>query len=113
MWDGQRFNCTQILKKLVEQIQLRHIAVLATAKRVAYELGLHLGKEVGFQVRHDRRVGSTCSIKFTTDGITCHDLKDKNQLLDLIQEFSEGIQAIDLKDEYPNCFEGITGSFCN
>ncbi|KAK9096018.1 hypothetical protein Sjap_021515 [Stephania japonica] len=29
-----------------------------------------------------------------------HDLKDNNQLRDLIQEFSEGIQAIDLKDDY-------------
>ncbi|KAK9085915.1 hypothetical protein Sjap_026326 [Stephania japonica] len=37
-----------------------------------------------------------------------HDLKDNNQLLDLIQEFSEGIQAIDLKDKHPKCFEGIT-----
>ncbi|KAL9419656.1 hypothetical protein AB3S75_037429 [Citrus x aurantiifolia] len=30
--------------------QPRRVAVLATAKRVTFELGLHLGKEVGFQV---------------------------------------------------------------
>ncbi|KAI3973320.1 hypothetical protein MKX01_020695 [Papaver californicum] len=49
--------------------QPRRVAVLATAKRVAYELGLTLGKEVGFQVRHDRRLGNNASIKFMTDGI--------------------------------------------
>ncbi|KAJ6686648.1 hypothetical protein OIU79_016421 [Salix purpurea] len=37
--------------------QPRRVAVLATARRVAFELGLHLGKEVGFQVRHDKRIG--------------------------------------------------------
>lgn len=49
--------------------QPRRVAVLATARRVAYELGLHLGKEVGFQVRHDKRIGDNCTIKFMTDGI--------------------------------------------
>ncbi|XP_021656062.2 ATP-dependent RNA helicase DEAH13 isoform X2 [Hevea brasiliensis] len=49
--------------------QPRRVAVLATARRVAYELGLHLGKEVGFQVRHDKRIGDSCTIKFMTDGI--------------------------------------------
>ncbi|CAL0305041.1 unnamed protein product [Lupinus luteus] len=49
--------------------QPRRVAVLATAKRVAYELGLHLGKQVGFQVRYDKMIGDNCSIKFMTDGI--------------------------------------------
>ncbi|KAL7168718.1 hypothetical protein ACSBR2_039044 [Camellia fascicularis] len=49
--------------------QPRRVAVLATAKRVAFELGFRIGKEVGFQVRHDRRIGDSCSIKFMTDGI--------------------------------------------
>ncbi|KAK9113818.1 hypothetical protein Syun_020615 [Stephania yunnanensis] len=49
------FNAT---KGIIGITQPRRVAVLATAKRVAFELGLHLGKEVGFQVRHDRRVGS-------------------------------------------------------
>ncbi|KAK9091050.1 hypothetical protein Sjap_024227 [Stephania japonica] len=60
------FNAT---KGIIGITQPRRVAVLATAKRVAYELGLRLGKEVGFQVRHDRRIGSSCSIKFMTDGI--------------------------------------------
>ncbi|KAL3499521.1 hypothetical protein ACH5RR_038614 [Cinchona calisaya] len=56
--------------------QPRRVAVLATAKRVAFELGLHLGKEVGFQVRHDKRVGENCSIKFMTDGILLREVQN-------------------------------------
>ncbi|PKA58403.1 putative pre-mRNA-splicing factor ATP-dependent RNA helicase [Apostasia shenzhenica] len=56
-------------KGIIGITQPRRVAVLATAKRVSYELGFYLGKEVGFQVRHDRMIGSNCSIKFMTDGI--------------------------------------------
>ncbi|XP_074354765.1 ATP-dependent RNA helicase DEAH13-like isoform X1 [Apium graveolens] len=56
--------------------QPRRVAVLATAKRVALELGVHLGKEVGFQVRHDKRIGDNCSIKFMTDGILLRELQN-------------------------------------
>ncbi|KAK8630499.1 hypothetical protein V6N13_079291 [Hibiscus sabdariffa] len=56
--------------------QPRRVAVLATAKRVAFELGLHLGKEVGFQVRHDKKIGDRCSIKFMTDGILLREVQN-------------------------------------
>ncbi|KAK1428153.1 hypothetical protein QVD17_16981 [Tagetes erecta] len=56
--------------------QPRRVAVLATARRVAFELGLGLGKEVGFQVRHDKRIGDSCSIKFMTDGILLRELQN-------------------------------------
>nr|GMD27571.1 ATP-dependent RNA helicase DEAH13 isoform X1 [Ipomoea batatas] len=56
--------------------QPRRVAVLATAKRVAFELGFHIGKEVGFQVRHDRKVGDNCSIKFMTDGILLREVQN-------------------------------------
>ncbi|KAF8030142.1 hypothetical protein BT93_E2541 [Corymbia citriodora subsp. variegata] len=56
--------------------QPRRVAVLATAKRVAYELGLHLGKEVGFQVRYDKRIGDGCAIKFMTDGILLREVQN-------------------------------------
>ncbi|KAA8543067.1 hypothetical protein F0562_021438 [Nyssa sinensis] len=55
--------------------QPRRVAVLATAKRVAFELGLRLGKEIGFQVRHDKRIGDSCSIKFMTDGILLREVQ--------------------------------------
>ncbi|KAL8241182.1 hypothetical protein R6Q59_014537 [Mikania micrantha] len=56
--------------------QPRRVAVLATARRVAFELGVGLGKEVGFQVRHDKKIGDTCSIKFMTDGILLRELQN-------------------------------------
>ncbi|KAJ6870958.1 hypothetical protein NC652_036583 [Populus alba x Populus x berolinensis] len=55
--------------------QPRRIDVLATARRFAFELGLHLGKEVRFQVRHDKRIGDNCSIKFMTDGILLREVQ--------------------------------------
>ncbi|KAL6911457.1 hypothetical protein ACP4OV_000262 [Aristida adscensionis] len=62
-------------KGVIGITQPRRVAVLATARRVSYELGLKLGKEVGFQVRHDKVVGSKCSIKFMTDGILLRELQ--------------------------------------
>ncbi|XP_045828380.1 ATP-dependent RNA helicase DEAH13 [Trifolium pratense] len=56
--------------------QPRRVAVLATAKRVAYELGVRLGKEVGFQVRYDKKIGDNCSIKFMTDGILLREVQN-------------------------------------
>ncbi|XP_020535041.1 ATP-dependent RNA helicase DEAH13 isoform X2 [Jatropha curcas] len=56
--------------------QPRRVAVLATARRVAFELGLQLGKEVGFQVRHDKRIGDNCTIKFMTDGILLREVQN-------------------------------------
>uniref|UniRef100_A0A1D1ZFG7 RNA helicase n=1 Tax=Anthurium amnicola TaxID=1678845 RepID=A0A1D1ZFG7_9ARAE len=55
--------------------QPRRVAVLATAKRVSFELGVQLGKEVGFQVRHDKKIGEKCSIKFMTDGILLREVQ--------------------------------------
>lgn len=55
--------------------QPRRVAVLATAKRVAYEMNVALGQEVGFQVRHDRKIGSKSSIKFMTDGILLREVQ--------------------------------------
>ncbi|KAG6556004.1 hypothetical protein Mapa_001944 [Marchantia paleacea] len=55
--------------------QPRRVAVLGTARRVAHELNVQLGREVGFQVRHDRKLGEKSSIKFMTDGILLRELQ--------------------------------------
>lgn len=67
-------NCTS-RSGIIGVTQPRRVAVLATARRVAFELGVGLGKEVGFQVRHDKRVGDSCSIKFMTDGILLREVQ--------------------------------------
>ncbi|BFG18520.1 hypothetical protein CerSpe_047930 [Prunus speciosa] len=69
-------NSNSARSGIIGVTQPRRVAAYATAERVAYELGLNLGKEVGFQVRHDKRMSkSSCSIKFMTDGILLQELK--------------------------------------
>ncbi|GFQ02480.1 probable ATP-dependent RNA helicase dhx37 [Phtheirospermum japonicum] len=68
-------KCLNTRGGIIGVTQPRRVAVLATAKRVAFELGVRLGKEVGFQVRHDRRVGENCAIKFMTDGILLREVQ--------------------------------------
>eukprot|EP00850_Spirogloea_muscicola_P000125 SM000001S04527 [mRNA] locus=s1:720450:727462:+ [translate_table: standard] len=60
---------------MVGVTQPRRVAVLATARRVANELGSTVGAAVGFQVRHDRHIGDTCAIKFMTDGILLREVQ--------------------------------------
>ncbi|KAF8052722.1 hypothetical protein N665_1515s0009 [Sinapis alba] len=55
--------------------QPRRVAVLATAKRVAHELGFRLGQQVGFQVRHDKKIDHNSAIKFMTDGILLREVQ--------------------------------------
>ncbi|XP_030469626.1 ATP-dependent RNA helicase DEAH13 isoform X1 [Syzygium oleosum] len=69
-------NQSTVRSGIIGVTQPRRVAVLATAKRVAYELGLHLGKEVGFQVRYDKRIGDRCAIKFMTDGILLREVQN-------------------------------------
>lgn len=64
-----------IKKGIIGVTQPRRVAVLATARRVAFELGVRLGKEVGFQVRHEKMIGEKSSIKFMTDGILLREIQ--------------------------------------
>ncbi|XP_022555406.1 ATP-dependent RNA helicase DEAH13-like isoform X4 [Brassica napus] len=48
--------------KTTQVPQPRRVAVLATADRVAHELGVHLSQEVGFQVRCDKKIGENSAI---------------------------------------------------
>ncbi len=58
--DGMRIGCTQP----------RRIAATSVAKRVAEELQVTLGQEVGYQIRFDDRTSrETTSVKFMTDGV--------------------------------------------
>ncbi|MDF1658191.1 MAG: DEAD/DEAH box helicase, partial [Verrucomicrobiales bacterium] len=58
--EGRRIGCTQP----------RRIAATSVAKRVADELQVTLGKEVGYQIRfEDRTDKKTTAVKFMTDGV--------------------------------------------
>ena len=50
-------------------LQPRRLAARLLASRVAYELGVGLGREVGYQVRFDNVTSAATRIKFETEGI--------------------------------------------
>ncbi|ABO96118.1 predicted protein [Ostreococcus lucimarinus CCE9901] len=55
--------------------QPRRVAVTSTARRVAEELNVPLGGDVGYQVRYDKNVGDNPRIKFMTDGILLREVQ--------------------------------------
>ncbi|KAH7715745.1 RNA helicase-like splicing factor (HRH1) [Aphelenchoides avenae] len=59
---------------LIGCTQPRVIATMASAKRVAQELGCHVGEEVGYHVRFDNSSSERTRILFMTDGILVQEL---------------------------------------
>ncbi|CAI5525434.1 unnamed protein product [Closterium sp. Naga37s-1] len=60
---------------MIAVTQPRRVAVLATAKRIADEMGVTVGREVGYQVRYDRHVAGGTAIKIMTDGILLREVQ--------------------------------------
>ncbi|EGG19093.1 DEAD/DEAH box helicase [Cavenderia fasciculata] len=61
---------------LVGVTQPRRVAAVSTAKRVAEELNVEFGKEVGYQIRYDKQIDvETNKIKFMTDGILLREVQ--------------------------------------
>jgi ATP-dependent RNA helicase DHX37/DHR1 len=56
--------------------QPRRVAAVSTASRVAEEMGVDLGKTVGYHIRHDRKAGPETVLKFMTDGLLLRELQD-------------------------------------
>jgi ATP-dependent helicase HrpA len=61
--------------------QPRRLAATAMARRVASELNVQCGREVGYQVRFDNRTCSDTVLKFMTDGILLAETQTDGQLL--------------------------------
>ncbi|TXI32511.1 MAG: ATP-dependent RNA helicase HrpA, partial [Niabella sp.] len=55
--------------KVIGHTQPRRLAAIATAKRIAHELGSTLGSRVGYRVRFQDKLSSDTCIKLMTDGI--------------------------------------------
>src|SRR6202142_3896865 len=72
-------------------LQPRRLAARLLASRVAHELGVQLGREVGYQVRFENCVSAATKIKFETEGILLRQLIRDPAL--------RGIQAI-IFDEF-------------
>ena len=55
--------------------QPRRVAAITTAKRISKELNMPLGKQVGFQVRYEKRIAKDTKIKVMTDGILLKEIQ--------------------------------------
>ncbi|EFA81717.1 DEAD/DEAH box helicase [Heterostelium album PN500] len=61
---------------LIGVTQPRRVAAVSTAKRVAHELNVVFGKEVGYQIRYDRKLDTDVNkVKFMTDGILLREVQ--------------------------------------
>ncbi|KAL2343445.1 hypothetical protein Fmac_004730 [Flemingia macrophylla] len=49
--------------------QPRRVAAVSVARRVAHELGVQLGEEVGYAIRFEDRTSHSTRIKYVTDGV--------------------------------------------
>ncbi|KAH1250653.1 putative pre-mRNA-splicing factor ATP-dependent RNA helicase DEAH4 [Glycine max] len=49
--------------------QPRRVAAVSVARRVAHELGVQLGEEVGYAIRFEDRTSHSTRIKYLTDGV--------------------------------------------
>src|SRR5947209_2353118 len=72
-------------------LQPRRVAARASAQRIADENGWELGREVGYQIRFERRIGPETRIRVLTEGVLTR------QLLD--DPFLPGVGAV-LLDEF-------------
>src|ERR1019366_9295830 len=79
-------------KKIVV-LQPRRVAARTVAARVAWERGVRLGGEVGYQIRFDDQTSLGTRISFVTEGILLRWLQDDRTLADvgavLFDEFHE------------------------
>ncbi|EJT98247.1 P-loop containing nucleoside triphosphate hydrolase protein [Dacryopinax primogenitus] len=74
--------------KLIACTQPRRVAAMSVAKRVADEMDVQLGKEVGYSIRfEDMTEPGTTFLKYMTDG-TPHTFRSPNLALMLAQRYS-------------------------
>ena len=60
----------------VVMLQPRRVAARASAQRIADENGWELGREVGFHVRFEKRIGPATRLRVLTEGILTRQLLD-------------------------------------
>jgi ATP-dependent helicase HrpB len=81
-------------------VEPRRWAVKESAKRVAYEQQVQLGREVGYQIRFDTKVSDATELTFMTEGILLKRLienPDLNRVSGIIlDEFHERSARLDL-----------------
>ena len=67
--------CVSADRGMVGVCQPRRVAATSTAARVAHELGVRLGQEVGSHVRYECKTSDRTVLKFMTDGILLREIQ--------------------------------------
>ncbi|HEX2308735.1 MAG TPA: ATP-dependent RNA helicase HrpA [Jatrophihabitantaceae bacterium] len=67
-------------RAMIGHTQPRRLAARTVSARIAEELGVPLGAEVGYAVRFDERVSAETSVKLMTDGILLTEIQRDRQL---------------------------------
>ena len=87
-------------KRQVIVLQPRRLAARLVAQRVAAELGVGIGDVVGYQTRHESRVGPRTAIRFMTEGLFLRILQSNPKLEGIgtviLDEFHERNLATDV-----------------
>jgi pre-mRNA-splicing factor ATP-dependent RNA helicase DHX15/PRP43 len=90
----------QLRGKMVACTQPRRVAAMSVAQRVAQEMDVELGEEVGYSIRFEEKSGPKTILKYMTDGMllreamTDHDLKRYSVLI--LDEAHERTLATDI-----------------
>jgi pre-mRNA-splicing factor ATP-dependent RNA helicase DHX15/PRP43 len=90
----------QINRKLVACTQPRRVAAMSVAQRVADELDVTLGEEVGYSIRFEDRTGPNTVLKYMTDGMllreAMHDHEMSRYSCIILDEAHERTLATDI-----------------
>ena len=79
-------------------LQPRRLAARSAARRVAAERRSAVGEEVGYQVRHEKRLSGRTRIRFVTEGILARQL--------VHDPFLPGVAAVVLDEFHERSLEG-------
>ena len=66
--------------KLVACTQPRRVAAMSVAQRVANEMDVYLGEEVGYSIRFDDKTGPKTVLKYMTDGMLLREAMNDHDL---------------------------------
>lgn len=62
-------------------LEPRRVAAIAAADRVAFETGLSLGAEIGYQVRFDSKTSASTQLTFMTEALLVRRLLSEPELM--------------------------------
>jgi pre-mRNA-splicing factor ATP-dependent RNA helicase DHX15/PRP43 len=70
----------QTCRKMVACTQPRRVAAMSVAQRVAQEMDVELGEEVGYSIRFEEKAGPKTILKYMTDGMLLREAMTDNNL---------------------------------